>query len=174
MSNLRNVLSSYGQNSKPVWETEASWGRTDTDCFSDLDLQAAFLARFYLLHWSTGVRRFYWRAWEDGAGGLWTPTGGVNESAVAYQQIYDWLVGAQMTKACAANGTVWTCNMSRPNGYVAQVVWDASQSCSNGVCTTSMYPVASQYLYYRTIGGQKVPITGAMVAIGAKPILLEN
>jgi polysaccharide biosynthesis protein PslG len=174
MSNLRGALAKYGQSSKPVWDTEASWGRIDTDCFSDQDLQAAFLARYYLLHWSEGVARFYWRAWEDSDGGLWTPTAGLNKAGVAYGQIYNWLVGANMTKACAANGTVWTCNMSRPNGYVAQVVWDTAQSCRNGVCGTSMYLVEPQYVQYHTIAGKTVPITGTMVAIGAKPILLEN
>lgn len=175
MSNLRGVLAPYGQNSKPVWETEASWGRTDTDCFTNQDLQAAFLARYHLLHWSEGVARFYWRAWDDNVwGGLWTPTGGLNKAGVAYEQIYNWLVGSSMTKACSASGTVWTCDMSRANGYAAQVVWDTSLSCSNGVCATKEYTAAVQYVQYRTIAGQIVRITGTQVPIGAKPILLEN
>lgn len=175
MSNLRGVLAAYGQNSKPVWDTEASWGRTDTDCFTNQDLQAAFLARYHLLHWSEGVGRFYWRAWHDDVwGGLWTPTSGLNKAGVAYEQIYNWLVGASMTQACAASGTVWTCKMSRPNGYAAEVVWDTSQSCQSGVCAAREYTVEVQYVQYRTITGQTVPIVGTTVPIGAKPILLEN
>jgi polysaccharide biosynthesis protein PslG len=174
MNNLRADLDKYGAGSKPIWDTEGSWGVTSTDCFTNPDLQAAFLARYYLMHFSEGIVRFYWRGWEDSEGGLWTPSAGVNEAGVAYQQMYSWLVGATLTKSCSPNGTVWTCNLSRSNGYAAQAVWDTSLSCGNGTCASAPFPAQSQYVRYRNIAGQVTEITGPTVPIGAKPILLEN
>jgi polysaccharide biosynthesis protein PslG len=174
MKNLRSVLIKYGENNKPIWETEASWGRTDTDCFTNQNLQAAFLARFYVLHWSEGVARFYWRAWIDSAGGLFTVAGGINPAGIAYGQVYDWLVGATMTEPCWAQGSIWTCPLTRPNGYVGKLVWDTADSCSGSSCSITMYAVTSEYLSYRTLAGTRVLISGGQVPIGAEPILLEN
>ena len=55
-----------------------SWGQTDRDCFDDEDLQAAFLARFYLIQLSEGIKRFYWRGWIDKSGGLYNKQTGLN------------------------------------------------------------------------------------------------
>ena len=145
-------------------------------------MRAAFLARMYLVHWSSGATRFYWYQWNNSSfGTLWKPdptnpsaAGTVLEPGTAYGQIYDWMVGATMTSPCTANGSVWTCEFSRPNGYLAQAVWDASQSCSGGVCTTSSFTFDPQYINYRDLSGSTSTLSGSTVAIGAKPILLQN
>ncbi len=174
MSNLRKVLVQYGKNNKPVWDTESSWGPTNLDCFTDQDLQAAFLARYYLLHRSTGVRRFYWRAWIDGHGGLYTTQQGLNKAGVAYGYLHDWLMGNALTSACTAKGTIWTCNFTGPNGYVAAAIWDTGETCNNGDCGTKLYPVAGRYVDYRTLDGGTHQINNNTVPIGAKPIWVEN
>ena len=175
MQNLRAVLTQYGQQNKPVWDTEASWGRTDQDCFYDQDLQAAFLARFYLLHRSERIRRFWWRGWIDGDGGIYNEKKGqLNKAGVAYTQIHDWMVGSTLNGSCTPVGTVWTCNLTRTEGYAAQVVWDTSQTCKNGDCSTTSYSVGPQFVSYRTLDCSKIPIKGHRVPIGAKPILMEN
>lgn len=176
MQNLHTVLMQYGQDNKPIWDTEASWGRTDGDCFTDQDLQAAFLGRFYLLHLSLGVQRFYWRGWIDGNGGLYNPQTGLNKAGVAYEQVHKWLIGSTMTQACATQGssTTWTCAFTRPDGYEAVAVWDTSQSCKGSVCTTIPYQVGSPYVDYLTLDGSKIRITNGTVPIGAKPIWVEN
>jgi hypothetical protein len=86
MQHLDAVLAEYGDLNKPVWDTEASWGRTDLDCFNDPDLQASFLARFFLIHLSEGIQRFYWRSWIGTDGGLYDPTNGLNKAGVAYSR----------------------------------------------------------------------------------------
>jgi hypothetical protein len=176
------VLKKYGQGNKPLWDTEASWGDTLKNKFTDADLQAAFLARFYLLHWSVGVARFYWYEWNNQTdGALWVPDphdpslpGKLLKPGIAYAHLYDWIVGATLSSACTAQGAVWTCKMSRDGGYQAEAIWDTAKTCKHGRCTTIKYTVPSKYTQYRTLSGKTIPITGSKVPIGIKPILVEN
>jgi hypothetical protein len=171
-----------------LFDTEASWGdpTVSNPPFTDPEMQAGFLARMYLVQWSEGVSRFYWYQWNnDALGTLWTPdpnnpagAGTVLPAGMAYNQVYQWLVGAVMSQGCVPtpqNSSVWTCELTSLNGYQALAVWDASQSCSNGNCTTSNYTFPPQYIQYRDLAGNTTSLAGqTSVPIGAKPILLEN
>jgi len=178
----RVILAKYGQSHKQIWDTEASWGDTANSGFTDQDLQAAFLARFYLVHRSLGIARFYWYQWNNQLwGALWKPDphdprlpGTLLKPGIAYAQIYDWLVGARLNSACTAQGTVWTCGLSRPGGYHAEAIWDTAESCNQESCDTVEYTVGANYRQYRTLDGDTVPITDSKVPIGIKPILVEN
>jgi hypothetical protein len=180
VNNLKAVLVSNSQNNKPLWCTEGGWGDTTGNGFVDQDLHAAYLARHYLLQESEGVVRYYWYAWDNGfdsqglPDGLWVPTTGITPAGVAYQQVESWMVGALPSGQCSANGNIWTCNYTRPNGYQAEAIWDVSKSCSNGACGTSPQPVPSQYIHYRDLAGDSTTISGGTAPVGAKPILLEN
>ena len=158
--------------SEPLWNTEGSWN-TDAG-LTDPDMQAAYVARMYLIQWSLGVSRFYWFQYGNVDTGTLTSAGGLNPAGVAYGQVYDWMVGATLTSPCSSSGSVWTCNFT--NGSVQeQAVWDASQTCSNGVCTASSYTPSPTYTQCSDLAGNKASITaGSPVAIGAQPILLEN
>jgi len=180
----QSMLHTYGLGSAPIIDTEASWsenglwGRYSTDP----DLQAGFVARFYLLHAAYGIARLYWFEWNDPTDGtLWLPDpndpsapGTVQKAGIAYQQVYNWLVGNYISSGCAQVGTVWACGITGANGYTAQAVWDTSQTCSNGTCTTSPYQVNPIFTNYRTIYGSKISIKSKDVPIGALPILLAN
>jgi hypothetical protein len=52
------------------------------------------------------------------------------------------------------------------------VVWDASQTCSNGSCTTGPYNAPQGYTKYVDLTGVVHTISGT-IALGVKPILLE-
>jgi hypothetical protein len=85
------------------------------------------------------------------------------------------MVGATMSSPCAQNGSVWSCNLTASGGVQKQAVWDASQTCSNGVCATSSYVPSTIYVKYADLAGNITSFTpGTAVAIGAKPILLLN
>jgi len=182
LNTFKGILSTYGQSGKPIFDTEASWGLTTCCNLTDPDLQAGFAARFILVHASAQTGRLYWYEWNNiTVGTLWLPdftnlpaVGTLLKPGMAYQQVYNWLVGATLTQPCSAQGTVWTCNFSRPNGYLAQAVWDTSQTCSNGSCTSSSYKSPAGYINYSTIYGQTFPISGSNVPIGYQPILLAN
>jgi polysaccharide biosynthesis protein PslG len=184
IAGVRSIMSAYGQAAKPLWDTEVSWGVTSASCFYHSNLQAAYLAQMYMLHWSAGVKRVFWYQYNNQLNGtLWLANpdpkhrdapGTLLKPGVAYEQVYQWMVGATMDGPCAVSGTTWTCNFKRPGGYVAQAVWDTSQSCNKGICTTVDYAVDPQYTNYRSLYGGKIKINGGKVPAGAKPILLEN
>ncbi len=166
---LKTVLAKYGLSSKPLWDTEGSWGDESAGAITDPDLQVAFVARFYLLHWSDGIGRLCWYAWDSASWGtLWDSVNGAHPAATAYQQVHNWMVGATMNAQCSvASDSTWTCGFTRSGGYQAQAVWNTA--------TTKAFTPASIYTQYRDLSGKTVAIpSGSSVAIGAKPILLET
>ena len=79
-----------------------------------------------------------------------------------------------MNGACTVSSTVWTCNFIRPGGYVAEAIWDTSQTCHKGTCGTTNYRVGPEYISYLTLDESKFSIKGGSVPIGAKPIWIQN
>jgi hypothetical protein len=164
---------------KPWFNTEGGWSKAGDEGFTDPDQQSAFLARYFLLQRSLGVDRVYWYRWDATQSvsyALWdAPNGPVSEAGNADGEVNAWLVGATVSSACTANQSVWSCGLTRPGGYKALAVWDAAQTCTKGVCTTSNFTVPSGYTEYLDLTGKSTSVSsGATVAIGAKPILLEN
>ena len=170
---MKAVMAKYGLLQKPLWDTEGSWGDTNSRAITDPDLQAAFVARDYLLHWSNGITRLYWYAWDGETwGALWNRATGSNLAAAAYQQVYSWMVGARMVAPCSMNGgtiysATYTCDLVRDGGYSARAVW-------NTVGDTK-FVVPSTYTQYRDLGGHVHALpTDRSITIGKKPILLER
>jgi hypothetical protein len=170
---------------KPLWSGEDSWGVTNNNIgqFKDLDLQAAFVARYHMIAWSLGIASEFWYAYDNQAEGtlLLIPPPpqlpSLTPAGIAYKQVYNWMVGRSMTSPCSLTpptGTIWNCALTAPGGYQALVVWDTSESCSNGTCVTHPYTVGAQYLQYRDLSGNVNQISGNSVPIGIKPILVEN
>lgn len=173
-STLRAVMKEYGLSSKPMWDTEGSWGYASSGAITDPDLRAAFISRDYLLHWSMGISRLYWYSWDEpNIGTLWSPGGAPSEAATAFQQTYTWMNGAVLAQPCSDNGAssayhaIYTCEFTRSAGYQALAVWNTDEE--------STYAAPSQYVHYRDLSGgvYSVPV-GHQVTIGPKPILLEN
>jgi hypothetical protein len=170
-TSITSVMKKYGLSSKPLWNTENDWGANTA--IPDPDKQAAFVARDLLLNWNVGVTRDYWLGWDNSTiGTLWSPTGGVSEAAHAYEQVESWMLGATMAP-CSLNGStniyhaLYTCNLTRSNGYQAQAVWYTDGN--------KTYAAPSQFTQYRDLTGDtnSVP-SNHQVTIGTKPILLEG
>jgi hypothetical protein len=175
VDNLKAVLVTYGQDKKPLWCTEGSWGDTSGNGFTDPDLHAAFVARHYLLQESEGVIRYYWFAWDNEDDGLWDySTTLITEAGTAYQQVENWVVNRTPVGSCVQSGTVWTCGYSGSGNFQGEAIWDTSQTCSNGSCTTAKVSVGSQYVQYLDVAGQAHSIVNKTVPVGAKPIWLQN
>jgi hypothetical protein len=175
---------------KPLISTEGSW---HDDCqLPDLDAQASFVARQYLMLNTNHIQAHYWYNWYErisktgsGFGTLYNPDGngkctsdhaGLTPAGVAYQQIYNWMVGATVSP-CGQDrsvSTVYKCKFSRPSDYSAIALWDASQTCGANGCTTRTWPVPQGMGWYRDLAGNIFKIEGQTVEIGLKPILVEN
>jgi hypothetical protein len=171
---ILSVMSKYGLRDKPLWDTEGSWGYASAGAITDPGLRSAFVARYYLLHWSVGISRLCWYGWDNAdIGTLWSSRGGPTEAAVAYMQVYNWMQGAVMRRPCSSNGAsspysaVYTCDLTRTGGYQARAVWKTDGS--------STYVVPKTFTVYRDLAGNKVSIPSKhVVPIGPKPILLET
>ena len=191
VSQLRAGLSS-ADLAKPLWDTE--WGTSGQ--ISDPDQATAFVARHLLIQSGQNIARTYFFDWDPNDNrALWTTTAGLAanclgvgtanaggylcETGTAYQQVESWLLGNVMTTACSgplppATG-VWTCGVTKAGGTLTLAVWDTSQTCSGGVCTTSTYSYDPRYTQYFTVAnGSSNTLSGGTIQIGAKPVLLSQ
>jgi PKD repeat protein len=167
VANMKSVMKNRGQGSKQLWDTEHGWGR-DTN-LPDQSKQAAWLARHAILSWSNGVARSIWYLWDGaGVGTLWDPVTGIHKAGRAYGEVYKWLVGSTLTTPCSmASDSTWTCSLTRPGGYQAEIIWNSS-----GV--TSAHTIASQYTQYYDLSGNKFAVpSGRSVMIGPAPLLFQ-
>jgi len=175
---LINAITGTPFSSIPLWDTEGS-DLVGQAAIQDPDLHAAFYARYTVLQQSAGIAMFsYWGYDFGGNDSLinnpGTNTATLNPAGVAWEQIYNWTLNAQYTTPCAnTSGSIWQCTISQ-NGTTSLLVWDAGQTCANGVCTTSNFAAPGQYTEFDDLSGNtNQTISNGTVAIGAKPIRLH-
>jgi hypothetical protein len=165
MNQFKSILNSNGidPSTATIYATEAGRCGGCGTTLSDAQ-QQAYVARIELLYWSNGIKRHYWYAY-DSCGTLTNQpaSSSLKPIGTAYGNVENWMVGATMSTPCAANGTVWTCGLSRPNGYQALTVWNTA--------ATSTFVPPSQYSQYQDLAGNTRSISGS-VTIGPLPILL--
>ena len=167
LSNIQGILQP-AELAKPLWDGEASYSDSGfTGAYTDGDMAASYMPRFYLLNWSLGVSGIAWYTWDDLAA---EPA----EVVTAYQQTYNWMAQSTLVTPCAPNGTVWSCTIDK-SGTLYLIMWDASQSCANGTCTTSNQTVGSQWSQYQDMTTASTPtaISGGTVAVGIKPVVFQ-
>jgi hypothetical protein len=169
IAKFKEIFAEHGQATKPVWDTEAGWG--ENAWLSDPDLQAAFLAKFYLLHWSSGVERFYWYAYDNNKWGtLWDSANGLHKAGIAYREVHQWLQGATMTEPCTVDKALWTCKLVRENGYRALVLWNSPKASA----PTNRASVPEEFRQYRDVEGHLFKISFGTVPISDRPIIVET
>ncbi|MGD0270756.1 MAG: putative Ig domain-containing protein [Candidatus Sulfotelmatobacter sp.] len=153
---------------KPLWDGEAQYSSSgfSGDYLTDTDLAASFMPRFYLINWTLNISGMAWYSASSQA----EPA----EAQTSYQQTYNWLSGASLTTPCAATGTVWSCGISI-SGKPYLIMWDTSQTCANGSCSTGSQVVSSEWTKYQDMTTASTPITisGGVVPVGIKPVILN-
>jgi hypothetical protein len=162
---IRTMMANRGQQNKPLWASEGSWGHSVS--LSNLDQQAGYVARAYLLLWSLGVQRYYWYRWDSSdIGVLWQTTTGIDKAGIAYGQVAKWMIGATLVSPCSeSSGSVWTCNFKLANGAPAQAVWSLN---------SLQYTAPSHYTKYWNVAGTETVVpSNHIITIGYKPIFLE-
>ena len=164
----RQVMARHNLSPLSLWDTECSWGEST---MGDDAHRAAFLSKYFFLQWSTGVDRVIWYAYDSDPqwGRLIDATGNLLPSGIAYGESYKWIVGATLTQPCTQDeGGTWTCSITRPGGYQAEILWNSTAS----VTTNATAP--SQMKDYRDLGGSVNPIVNGTVPVQNMPILLET
>jgi hypothetical protein len=167
ISNIHGLLQT-AELAKPLWDGEASYSISGfTGAYTDADMASSFMPRFYLVDWSLGISGIAWYDWTS----LTTEPVAVQTS---YQQTYNWLSGSTLTTPCAPTGNIWSCTITK-SGAQYQIMWDASQSCANGSCSTANQTVGSQWSTYQdmTTASTPISISGRIVPLGIKPVVLH-
>jgi len=174
-SSYRQVLNGNGLQNTPLLDTE---GGFESANITDNDQRAAWLAQFYALQ--AGLFNSYqlqWVSWftwgTNVAGQIETANNTPDEAGIAYNQLFDWEFG-RLPSTCTQSGKVWTCPLTGSSGYLAEIVWDDSQTCNAGICTTSSINAPSGAVKFRDIAGNATQISGGSVPIGLKPVIIEN
>jgi|HubBroStandDraft_4_1064222.scaffolds.fasta_scaffold00021_30 hypothetical protein len=173
---INGILQS-AELAKPLDNTEDGFGSGGwscpgmTDCYTDPDMQAGYIARDYIEFFFNGWSNDAWYNWSTTYNGMGSTT-----ANVAYGQLYNWMVGS-VPGTCSVSGTVHTCTLTLPNSVAAAMIWDSVQYCYGTPvtgCTFSTHTVGSSYLSYLDLyGNPKVTITGHSMQIGIMPRLAQ-
>jgi hypothetical protein len=167
---VATIKAAIGNSTKPIWDTEGNWGNDSG--LPNAQLQAAYLARMYLVQRSVGVQRFYWWQYGNSEMGTLVTNGTLTSSGTAYAELNKWIVGSTMTKPCMNSGTVWSCGFRMANGTQSMIVWDAGQTCAVTNCGQTQWSYPAGYTASATLAGVNAKLSGGKVGIGAQPILL--
>jgi hypothetical protein len=174
----RQVLDQNGMSGKPLFNTEGGFEGAD---IPDMDTKAAWLGQYYALqagmYNTSQVQLVSWFTWGGDstlAGSLETNSHQPSEVGIAYDQVFNWLVGRTLPSPCSNAGTIWICTVTGTGGYQGEILWDSSQTCSNGTCSTANQTVSSSYIRYQDLAGNSTNISNQAVPVGLKPILIEN
>ncbi len=160
----------------PLLDTE---GGFESANITDADQRAAWLAQFYALQGGLfNTDQLQWVSWftwgaPGVAGNIETANQTPDTAGVAYNQLYNWLLG-RLPSECVQNGKIWTCGLTGSAAYQAEITWDDSQTCNSGNCSTSPQSVPSWATKARDLAGNQVSITNGTVPVGLKPIIVEN
>ena len=162
---FRNTLTNAGYGSRKIFITEGGWG--ENKYLTSTDLQANFVARYTVLAWAKGVSKFAWYSYDNSSwGSFWNSTSGLRPAAYAYIQVNKWITGAVITGCAQDSNLTWSCSLTRPNGYTAQILWNPS--------TSRGFNVPTSMVRQWTLGGTLSTISGGYATVGPKPILVEN
>lgn len=168
VSAFRKVADQNGMLGKPMASTEGGWG---VHGVLDPDMQTAWITHYEILQagmaQSTNLLFQTWYAWGHTASGTIETTPGLPTPAGnAYEVVQSWLVG-QAPKQCLGLNNIWNCKLG-----TNMIVWDASQTCKNGSCTTRTYTPLPKFKKYVDVTNKVTTIQGT-IQLGVKPIMLE-
>jgi hypothetical protein len=175
-NSYREILNLNGPLNVPLLDTE---GGFESANITDNDQRAAWLAQFYVLQAglfnSDQLQWVSWFTWgaPGVAGNIETANKAPDEAGVAYNQVFNWEF-SRFPAPCAQTGTIWTCALTGSAGYQAEIIWDDSQTCNGGNCTTSARLAPTWAVKYQDLTGASTQISGTTVPVGLKPIILEN
>jgi hypothetical protein len=180
---VRSLLKKHNQAGKPLWNTETGWAinnrlttvqpAPDLARFNSVVLSeeqaSAYVARTYILNWAENVQRVYWYSWDNKTMGLTEADGRtLKNPARAYAEIRQWLLGATMKSCGYSADDIWTCEITRPNGSGAWIVWSANSPVQ------FQFPTDWNAHSIRDLGGrQRSVAAGDAVRLTGTPVLIE-
>ena len=168
---IRKYYKKYGAGSKPLWDTEMSYG--DTRKFMKTKKKsytgataATYVARTYIDSMRYGVSRVFWYGWDIHMLGTDMTTrdrrGAVTAGGRAYLATYDWMVGKSWL-GCSTKSKVTTCTLRASNGKLSRIMWTSKKSATIKVPAGSVRQGYLNRAVRPVKPGQKVAITSQPV-----------
>lgn len=182
VNKVRAIAAKHGLSGLPLWSTEAGWwidhsdGTVTTEKMVPswkklrADEAAAYVSRALILGWASGLRRYYWFAWDNYSMGLIEPSTKAKKPAgLAYARTVEWLLGSVMT-GCEVTNDVWVCTLNRQDGTKAKIVWR-----EEGGTQDWMPPQHWGVTSLETLDGRRQTPQGspARIQIGQAPVYLS-
>ena len=174
MRNLRRLLAQYGQDHKPLWNTEGAPGCdpiANVDCEEPSEAhQGSIMLRAMLTMWASGISNFNYYFWESRLParaltevGYATPT----LAGRAYAQAVGRLRGARVVDAYEHEGRVMVFRMARGREPFV-VLWARQEG------TVVSLPAAWSVGRQRKLMGEEsaIPASG-VVTLGVEPLILQ-
>jgi hypothetical protein len=168
MHSFRGLLQRHGLQRKPIWITE-----NGADLSGDTEQAADLVAREYLLDWALGAQRLYFYAYDNekyvGLDQYGKPGGEqkLDRAGIAFREVRKWMLGSTMT-SCRQDGEgLWICNLKRPNGALAWVIWSISGNKKFAI------PASWKVSASNDLSGVKEPIVSKEINVNETPIELE-
>jgi Glycosyl hydrolases family 39 len=176
---VRALLVTHGLGHLEIWNTEAGWPIENaggparpisgfSKVLSNSDA-SAYVARAYILNWVSGIRRFYWYAWQHRSTGLIEDDGrSLKPAAIAYKEIARWLVGTHVTGCSSSSAGLWVCTVHKGDGNIAWIAWNPDRTST----------IEAPHGYYLTRvsdldGTSRTVLRTKHVTVGTLPRLLH-
>ena len=184
--NTRLLLAAYGQQHKPLWDTEAGWLALEgSNPLLPDETAVGFMGRRHVLAWAQGVGRMFFYAW-DNHGVMSVETTGADNTTltpagVAYREIARWLTGSVMTSLASDGAGTWVAELRRPDASKGYIVWNPGYTSATSL--VFQIPASWRVVAWRDLSGAGGPLAArssapasnaVAIAVDGRPILLEQ
>lgn len=175
VNDLKALLTKYGVQSKPMWNTEAGYNNTRVQGSSqpwyvfDVPTAAAYAARHLILGASSGLGRSALYAWDNSDMGFITPSNyQLNAEGVAYGTVATWLIGSGLQTCAATGASLWQCEIDRGQRR-AWIVWS---TVPDTAFQTGSLPAPIKQVI--TLDGHTSLVIPVQLSVGLAPTLLVS
>lgn len=172
---VQTVLTAYGQEEKPLWDTEAGWLvlPSGTGLLPD-EVAVGYVGQRMMLEWAQGVDRMLFYAWDNHGFMSIEPTLADNvtltPAGVAYGEMAGWLTGAVMTDLAVDDAGTWVVTLAYADGTKGYVVWNPDYSSAAPL--DFAVPTAWGVALRQDLAGGSAPLVDGKIGVEQRPFLL--
>jgi hypothetical protein len=167
---MKAYYKKYGARSKPMWDTEMSYGDMrsymKTKRMYTGATAAGYVARTYIDSMRYGIDRVFWYGWDIhmlGTDMTNRKNGALDSGGQAFLQIQDWMVGKQWL-GCKVKSSITTCTLRSPNGSKQAIRFTTSK--------TRTFTVPAGTTVLLRLDGTSTPVAkGQKIKITTQPVM---
>jgi len=170
---VQQIMREQGVGDKELWNTEQGYEVVGPSAkipgnmgfeVRDIETEAAYIPRSFVLAAAAGVKRFYFYSWERLLAEKETvPTVAANALGVTVR----WLKGTSVNSCASEDGAVWVCSLSRGERK-AWMVWNASGESDWTI------PEGWEVTAFESADGRAGLNHNSVIKLGQTPLLLKR